>query len=116
MSTGAASDVRVVLCNCPPEQAPAIARAVVERKLAACVNLLPGVRSIYRWEGEVCDDGETTLIIKTTAAGAPALCEALVALHPFDVPEVLALAADTAGSYAPYLRWVAEETGQTPLS
>jgi periplasmic divalent cation tolerance protein len=115
MST-AGEEVRVVLCNCPPEQAAEIARAIVQRRLAACVNLLPGVRSIYRWEGEVCDDGETTLVVKTTGAGAAALCEALVELHPYDVPEVLALPVDAVGSHAPYLRWVADETGQTPLS
>ncbi len=97
--------MRVVLCNCPPEAAPTIARALVDRRLAACVNLIPNVRSVYRWQGEICDDAETTLLIKS--AVDPAKLEAAIAeLHPYDVPEILALEIDETHSHAPYLEWV----------
>lgn len=98
--------MRLVLCNCPPDSADGLARAVVEARLAACVNVLPQVRSVYRWEGEVCVDEEVTLLIKTTASRLSALTEALVEAHPYDVPEVIALPI-TEG-HQPYLDWVAE--------
>jgi periplasmic divalent cation tolerance protein len=106
--------MRVILCNCPPAAAPELARALVEQKLAACVNLLPGVRSIYAWEGQVCDEPETTLIIKAPASALSALRETLRRLHPYDVPEIVALAVDVAASHAPYVDWVrATATGPT---
>lgn len=97
--------MRVVLCNCPPDAAPTLARALVDKRLAACVNLIPGVRSIYRWQGEICDDGETTLLIKSDAAPG-ALEAAIVELHPYSVPEILALDIDETHSHAPYVEWV----------
>jgi len=80
---------------------------LVERQLAACVNILPSVESIYRWKGELNRDGEALALIKTTTGGYPALEAALVELHPYEVPEVIALEV-TAGS-AGYLGWVGEE-------
>ena len=62
----------------------------MERRLAACVNVLPGVVSVYRWKGEVCRDEELLLVIKTRAERLPALREALVALHPYELPELVA--------------------------
>ena len=100
------TDVRVVLVTCPhPEAAAALARTLVEEGLAACGNVLPGLRSIYRWEGEVQDESETLLVLKTTAARFEPLRERVVALHPYQVPEVLSLAVDA--GHAPYLAWVA---------
>ena len=100
-------DVRVVLVTAPAEEAAALARAVVTERLAACVNVVPGVRSIYRWEGEVQDDVEALLVIKTTEARLEALVERVNALHSYDLPEVLAL--PVAGGSPAYLAWVAEE-------
>ena len=77
--------MKLVLCNTPPDRAEPIARAVVERKLAACVNILPAVRSLYIWEGKVCDDAEATLLLKVAAEGVDALRAALVELHPYDL-------------------------------
>jgi periplasmic divalent cation tolerance protein len=102
--------LRVVLCNCPPDAAEAIARALVESSHAACVNLIPGVRSFYRWQDKLCDDGETTLLIKTSEARLPALQALLIALHPYEVPEIIALQpTHVLDSYA---RWAMEQLGQ----
>jgi periplasmic divalent cation tolerance protein len=101
--------VQVALITAPdPETAAGIARVLVEERLAACVNLVPGVRSIYRFEGRVHDESETLLIVKTRAERAAALEARVRALHPYEVPEVLHLAA--AGGSAPYLAWVLEES------
>jgi periplasmic divalent cation tolerance protein len=89
------------------EQAAALARTVVEERLAACGNLLPGLRSIYRWEGVVHEEGEVLLLLKTTRARLAALRDRVLALHPYQVPEVLALPVEE-GSAA-YLAWVAGE-------
>ena len=102
-----ATDIRVVLCTFPDaDQAAAVARALVDARLAACVNLIPQVRSIYRWEGKVSDDAEVLAVIKTTAHRLAALRERVLALHPYECPEVIALPVD-AGS-ARYLSWVAD--------
>ena len=100
-----ATDVVVVLCTLPPgDAASGLARTLVEERLAACVNLVPGVRSIYVWDGAVQDEPEQLAIIKTTADGLAALRERLCALHPYAVPEVLAL--PVADGHLPYLGWV----------
>ncbi len=99
----------VVLITTPtPEVAAQIARALVEERLAACGNVVPGLRSIYRWEGMIHDDAEALLVLKTTRDRFEALRERALALHPYDVPEVIALPIE-AGS-APYLEWIAAET------
>ena len=85
-----------------------LARALVEQRLAACVNMLPAVHSIYRWEGAVEEAGEVTLLIKTTTSRYPALEQAIVALHPYELPEVLAVEAS--GGLTAYLDWVSEQT------
>jgi periplasmic divalent cation tolerance protein len=90
------------------EDAERIARALVERGLAACVNVLPGLTSIYRWKGAVERADERLLLIKTRAERFAALRDALVALHPYEVPEVLAL--PVAFGHAPYLAWLDENT------
>jgi periplasmic divalent cation tolerance protein len=103
------TDALVVLVTAPtPERAAEIARALVEERLAACGNVVPAIRSIYRWEGKVQDDQEALLVLKTTRDRFEALRERVVALHPYQVPEVLALEVE-AGS-APYLAWIAAET------
>jgi periplasmic divalent cation tolerance protein len=100
------TEVVVVLVTAPTvESAAEMARALVEEGLAACGNVVPGVRSIYRWAGEIHDDPEAILILKTERRLVPALKERLPALHPYQVPELLALPAEE--GLAPYLAWIA---------
>ncbi|MFK7931046.1 MAG: divalent-cation tolerance protein CutA [Myxococcota bacterium] len=98
--------MHVVLCNCSPAEAASLARTLVEERLCACVNRLNGVTSTYRWQGELHEDPETTLIIKVAEGGVQALRDRLVALHSYDVPEVLVLPVDASLSHAPYVDWV----------
>lgn len=88
------------------EDAERIGRALVERGLAACVNVLPAVTSIYRWKGKLEQAEERLLVIKTRAERFAALREALVSLHPYEVPEVVALTI--ADGHQPYLDWLDE--------
>lgn len=81
-----------------------VAGALVEKRLAACVNLLPGTTSLYRWKGKVCEEKELVALIKTTAEGYPALEEALLRLHPYEEPEILAL--PSSGGSDGYLEFV----------
>ena len=99
----------LVLCTCPDEAAAdRIAGALVEERLAACVNRLAGVVSTYRWEGEVRRGNESLLLIKTTVERFAALRERIVALHPYELPEVIAV--DIARGLPAYLDWIASET------
>jgi periplasmic divalent cation tolerance protein len=99
------ADFLLVLCTCPTrEVASAIATALLEERLAACVNQLPGIKSLYRWEGRIEDDEELLLLIKTTAQRFPALEEMIRDLHPYDVPEIIGLPL-TVGS-KDYLAWI----------
>ena len=103
-------DTLVVLVTAPSAEAAAgIARALVEERLAACGNVVPGLRSIYRWEGKVHDDAEALLVLKTTRSRFPALRDRVLALHPYEVPEVLALPVEAGNEK--YLAWVRAETG-----
>ena len=101
--------VVVVLCTAPAEgsggfSAERLARTVVEEGLCACVNVVSGVRSFFRWQGRVDVSGEQLLVLKTTAAAAPALRARLAELHPYQVPEVLEL--DVTGGLPRYLQWL----------
>ncbi|MCA9538041.1 MAG: divalent-cation tolerance protein CutA [Myxococcales bacterium] len=98
--------MHVILCNAPPDAAPALAKLLVESGLAACVNIVPGVRSFYVWQGKLVDDAESTLLIKARAESIGALRAALVAAHPYEIPEVLVLPVEVALSHAPYVEWV----------
>ena len=101
----------LVITNCPDEEsANAIALAVVEARLAACVNILPRVQSVYRWQGAVESATEIPLSIKATAENYPALEKLIQERHPYDVPEIIAL--PIAQGLPAYLNWVAEETVQ----
>jgi periplasmic divalent cation tolerance protein len=90
------------------EQATALARALVDEGLAACVNIVPGVRSIYRWEGKIEESDEVLCLIKTRPEIFERLRRRIVELHPYEVPEILSFAVD-AGSPA-YLDWVRAAT------
>ena len=99
------TDKRIALTTCDTiEAATALARALVEERLVACVNVVPGVRSIYRWKGEIQEDGETLLVMKTDAAHLKALEQAVLRLHSYDVPEFIALSVDSGSEE--YLNWV----------
>ena len=94
------------------DKAAELARTLVEEGLAACGNVVPGLRSIYRWEGRVHDEPEALLILKSSAARFEALRERVVALHPYACPEVLRL--DVAGGHAPYLQWLLDAVASAP--
>jgi periplasmic divalent cation tolerance protein len=100
----------VVYCTCP-DQATAehIAETVVDERLAACVNLVPGLISIYRWQGQIQRDAEWLLIIKTYSTVYSLLEARLCELHPYKIPEIIALPIQ-AGS-ADYLDWMVDSTG-----
>lgn len=99
--------VKIVFCTFPDvEKARQIGTALVERQLAACVNLIPKIESIYRWEGKVERADEVLGVFKVSEAGYPALEVALSEMHPYDVPEVIAV--DVEAGLPAYLRWVTE--------
>lgn len=100
--------VLLVLTNFPDQEvACQIGTILVEKQLAACVNLLPPVTSIYRWQGRLETATEVPAFLKTTRSGFERLRDELLALHPYEVPEILAFPAATgAGAY---LEWVARE-------
>ncbi len=105
--------IRVVLVTCPTsEVGDALARELVARGLVACVNLVPGVRSIYRWKGEICEDQEVMLVMKTTLSQVGELMEVIPSLHPYEVPEILALQVDS--GLPAYLAWVRGAVGALP--
>lgn len=90
-----------------------IARALVERRLAACVNVFPGMTSVYLWEGEVEAAAETALIVKTTRAAAPAARDLILTLHPHRCPAVVGFEVDEAASSAQFCDWIRAETAPT---
>ena len=100
------TEVLIVLCTFPDfEKARQIGAVLVERQVAACINLLPGATSIYRWEGRIEEESEVLGVIKTTAEAYPALEAAILELHPYDTPEVLALPVVRGAEK--YLEWLA---------
>ncbi|MEP7044968.1 MAG: divalent-cation tolerance protein CutA [Dokdonella sp.] len=102
--------VLLALCTAPNDDvAMRLARTLVEERLAACVSRIPGQRSTYRWNGEIQDDAEVLLLIKTTRERFDALKSRLPGLHPYAVPELIAF--DAVDGLPAYLGWVATETG-----
>ncbi|WP_175282696.1 divalent-cation tolerance protein CutA [Klebsiella pneumoniae] len=99
----------ICFCTCPDaDSAERIATALVAERLAACVNLLPGLRSVYRWQRKVEAAAEVLLLVKTSAEAYPALQERLRQLHPYELPELLAVEA--ASGLPEYLQWLAAES------
>ena len=106
---GGASDLVLALSTAPDaEQAERIARALVEERLIACANLVPGLTSIYRWEGAVQVEAEVLLVMKTRRSLVPRLKDRLPRLHPYEVPELVI--TPLVDGLAPYCRWVREST------
>ncbi len=94
----------VVLCTIPPDKAEDLARALVENHLAACINIISSVKSLYRWEGKLCEDTEALLVIKTTEGVFPDLMDFIKANHPYTIPEIIALPVSEGNP--DYLGWV----------
>lgn len=107
---GPASGVVVAFSTAPDEgTALRIARALVEEGLIACANLVPGLTSVYRWQGQVRQEPEVLLLIKTRRDNVERLKARLAELHPYEVPELLVSPVED--GLAPYCRWVMDETG-----
>lgn len=103
------SDELVAFVTCPPDKAEGIATSIVEGRLAACVNIVPGITSVYTWEGVVNKDSETLLIIKTNRRFYDAFETKIKELHPYDVPEIICVPIEL-GSKA-YLSWLNQSIG-----
>lgn len=110
-AAGAGPGAVVVLVTCPEEAADGLVTALVEERLAACGNIVRGVESIYRWQGALERSQECLIILKTTAAEVGRLIERLPGLHPYEVPEILAL--PVVAGHAGYLEWVAGNAGNS---
>ena len=101
--------ILVVFCTCPDETtAKNLAAGLVGQQLAACVNVLPGIRSIYRWQGAVSEDGESLMVIKTSRSAWERLENWLNRNHPYDLPELIAMPVDQ--GLPAYLEWVVQES------
>ncbi len=100
-------EVVAVVTSCAPSDAAALASACVTERLAACANIVQGVRSIYMWEGALCDESEDLVVLKTTRSRAPALRARILELHPYDLPELLTLAPEHV--HPAYGAWVGAE-------
>jgi periplasmic divalent cation tolerance protein len=100
-------DPVIVFSTASPDNARDIARVVVGRRLAACVNCTD-VQSLYRWKGEICNDKEVLMIIKTVRERTEELIATIKALHTYEIPEIVLI--PVVGGYRPYLNWVREET------
>lgn len=101
------SRINVILVTSGRNEGPAIARHLVEKRVAACVNIAE-IRSCYRWEGRFCDDPEVLLIIKTAREKVEEALAAIREVHPYTLPEMIVL--PVVAGYPPYLAWVEEET------
>ena len=103
----------VMVCTTLPAgaDAAALARTLVGERLAACVSALPGVRSVYRWRGEIAEDEEQQVLIKTVADRVGSLSDRIRELHPYEVPELLVL--PVTGGDAAYLEWVRASTANS---
>ena len=103
------SDYCVVLNTCPDaESAENIARTLLDRNLAACINVLPGIRSFFTWQGACETAEEHLLVIKTTSRAYPALEQTILELHPYELPEIIAV--PVAAGLPGYLTWVTQST------
>ncbi|MCP4581674.1 MAG: divalent-cation tolerance protein CutA [candidate division Zixibacteria bacterium] len=97
------NDLIIVFVTCPEDKAENIAETLISEKYAACVNISP-VKSVYIWQEKLCKDGEALLIIKSTSSAYPRLEDRIKQIHPYDVPEIVALKADAV--QPDYLAWV----------
>jgi periplasmic divalent cation tolerance protein len=109
MSMNKITETLILLCTCPDDEVAAdLSTRLVEQGLAACINRFPGLTSVYKWEGEMKSGTEVQLVIKTSAMAVDKLIEELQRLHPYELPEIIAVPI-TAG-YGPYLDWIRKST------
>lgn len=93
-----------MLCNCPADKADSIATTLVEERYAACVNIVPSVKSVYYWEGKLCKDEECTLLIKIRDEAFPDVEKRIKQIHPYEIPEIVQL--NVSAVNRAYLEWV----------
>jgi len=103
--------MRIAIVTAPVEAAPGLARALVEERLVACVNIVPRIRSIYRWQGKIEDGEEALLLLKTTSERLDRLTARIKELHPYEVPEIIALTVNPEEGNPDYIDWVREVVG-----
>lgn len=96
----------MVFVSCPPAKCEKLARSLIKDRLAACVNIIAAVKSVYRWKMKVHTDTESLLVIKTTSARFKALKMAVLKRHPYELPEIIAV--KLAHGHTPYLNWIFE--------
>lgn len=97
-----------ILVTAPPDKVADIGRTLVQEKLVACANIISGVRSIYAWDGDISDDNESLMILKTRTSMLEAVRQRVIQIHPYDVPEIIAL--PIIAGHGPYLQWIADST------
>jgi periplasmic divalent cation tolerance protein len=112
MSGRGAADVRVALVTAPDTVADELARSLVRDRVAACVNVIPAIRSHYRWKGRIESSTESLLVLKIPREGSEDVPTRVAERHPYDVPEVLLL--DVVDGLPEYLRWVVDSVAETP--
>ncbi|GMT40715.1 MAG: dihydroorotate dehydrogenase [bacterium] len=96
--------VLLVLVTCPMDQSEGIASALLESKLAVCINIIPRVKSFYRWQGKVQQDNESLMLIKCSSDNYRALEESILDMHPYELPEIITVSVS--GGLSDYLNWV----------
>jgi len=102
------TDAIVVIVSCREEESQSIAKTLVGEKLAACVSIIPSVKSIYVWQGDICHEQESLLLIKTSRACWSDLEKRIQGLHSYTVPEIIALPIEA--GHSPYLQWLYESS------
>lgn len=102
--------MRIVFVTCPPDQAASLLKQLVEESLVACGNIISGVRSIYRWKGQICDEPEAVLLMETSDTRVDAMMNRLKELHPYEVPKILTI--EPKEGLLAYLQWVEQETAE----
>ena len=109
--THQAEEVLLVLVSCPPDKADGIALELLEAGLAACINVVPLVKSLYHWQGKVQQDNESLMLIKCAANNFTALQGRILEIHPYELPEIIAVPIQT--GHAEYLDWISANTKKT---
>jgi periplasmic divalent cation tolerance protein len=103
------ADQIIVLITCPPDQSEKLAQTLVEERLAGCVNIINAVKSIYLWQGKLCNDSEELLVVKSTRSAWDKLKERVKQLHSYEVPEIVFFPLED--GYKPYMDWLSAATG-----
>jgi len=104
--------LRIVFCSCPRTETKKLARKVIEERAGACVQILPSIESVYYWKGEICEDEEALLLIKTESGAVQQLIDLLIAHHPYTTPEVMAVGVVEGECTEGYRNWLLEEVGK----